>query len=147
MNPDDKTLDRRIEAMLEQLTVEKAPESLSLRLNRIPEEENRKQRLKAHRWSWLKPGSFPRWALVPAFAAVPLLVAVVMLMQPGQPSPAEVEQARQQLALAFHYLDKVGYRTGHEIKSVLGAELRHSVKEPLSEHMPFVNQSLKEETT
>jgi hypothetical protein len=84
---------------------------------------------------------------VPAFAAVPLLVAVVMLMQPRQPSPLEVEQARQQLAVAFYYIDKVGYRTGNEIKNVLGDELRHSVKEPLSEHMPFTHQSLKEETT
>jgi hypothetical protein len=147
MNHDDKTLDQRIEAMMKQLTIEKAPASLSLRLNRIPEEEIRKQRLKEHRWSWLKPGSFPRWALVPAFAAVPLLVAVVMMMQPRQPSPAEVEQARQQIAVAFYYLDKAGYRTGTEIKTVLGAELRHSVKDPLSEHMPFTHQSLKEETT
>ena len=147
MNHDDKTLDTQIEAMMEQLKIEKAPASLSLRLNRIPEEETRKERLKERRWSWLKPGSFPRWALVPAFAAVPLLVTIVVLMQPRQPSPAEVEQARQQLAVAFHYLDKVGYRTGNEIKTVLGDELRHSVKDPLSEHMPFTHQSLKEETT
>jgi hypothetical protein len=147
MNKDDKTLDTQIESMMEQLTIEKAPASLSLRLNRIPEEESRKERLKERRWSWLKPGSFPRWAMVPAFAAVPLLVAVVMLMQPRQPSPEEVEQARQQLAVAFTYLDKVGQLTGNEIKSVLGAELHHSVKGPLSEHMPFTKQSLKEETT
>ena len=147
MNHDDKTLDTQIEAMMEQLKIEKAPASLSLRLNRIPEEETRKERLKEGRWSWLKSGSFRRWALVPAFAAVPLVVAIVMLMQPRQPSPVEVEQARQQLAVAFFYLDKVGYRTGNEIKNVLGAELRHSVKEPLSEHMPFTDQSLKEETT
>ena len=67
MNHDDRTLDKQIEAMMEQLTIEKAPASLSLRLNRIPEEESRKARLKKERWSWLKPGPFPRWALVPAF--------------------------------------------------------------------------------
>lgn len=147
MNKDDKTLDMQIESMMEQLSIEKAPASLSARLNRIPEEENRKERLKQRRWSWLKPGPIPRWVMVPAFAAVPLLVAVVMLMQPRQPSPEEVEQARQQLAVAFAYLDKVGYRTGNEIKTVIGTELRHSVKDPLSEHMPFTEQSLKEETT
>ena len=98
MNKDDKTLDSQIESMMEQLTIEKAPASLSLRLNRIPEEESRKERLKERRWSWLKPGSFPRWAMVPAFAAVPLLVAVVMLMQPRQPSPEEVEQGEMQVA-------------------------------------------------
>jgi len=147
MNKDDKTLDMQIESMMEQLRIEKAPASLSARLNRIPEEESRKQRQKRRRWSWLKPGPVPRWVMVPAFAAVPLLVAVVMLMQPRQPSPEEVEQARQQLAVAFAYLDKVGYRTGNEIKTVIGTELRHSVKDPLSEHMPFTEQSLKEETT
>jgi hypothetical protein len=147
MNIDDKKLDAQIEAMMEQLTIEKAPASLSFRLNRIPEEESRKERSKASRWSWLKAGSFPRWALVPAFAAVPLLVAVVILMQPKQPSPAEILQARQDLAVAFAYIDKVGHLTGNEIQTVLGAELRHSVKGPLSEHMPFTKQSLKEETT
>lgn len=147
MNKDDKTLDAQIEQVMEQLTIEKAPANLSARLNRIPEEESRKERLKADRWSWLKAGPFPRWAMVPAFAAVPLLAAVVILMQPRQPSPEEVELARQELAVAFAYLDKVGYRTGTEIKTVIGDELRHSVKDPLSEHMPFTKQSLKEETT
>lgn len=147
MNKDEKTLDAQIEKMMEQLTIEKAPASLSARLNRIPEEESRKERLKERRWSWLRPAAFPRWVMVPAFAAVPLLVAVIMLMQPGQPSPEEIEQARRQLAVAFSYIDKVGYRTGNEIKTVLGDELRNSVKAPLSEHMPFTQQSLKEETT
>jgi len=85
--------------------------------------------------------------MAPAFAAIPLLVLAVVLMQPRQPSPADVEQARQDLAIAFAYLDKVGYRTGSEIQSVLGGELRHSVKGNLSEHIPFTEQSRKEETT
>jgi len=147
MKHDDTTLDAQIETTLKQLTVEKAPASLTLRLNRIPEEETRKERLQERRWPWLKRGAFPRWMLVPAFAAVPLAVAVVMLMQPRQPSPAEVEQARRDLVVAFSYLDKVGLKTGDEIRSVLGAELHHSVKDPFSEYMPFTKQSLKEETT
>jgi len=130
-------------AMMEQLTVEKTPASLSRRLKRIPREQGRKEK----RWSWLLPGQFPRWAMAPAFAAIPLLVLAVVLMQPRQPSPADVEQARQDLAIAFAYLDKVGYRTGSEIQSVLGGELRHSVKGNLSEHIPFTEQSRKEETT
>jgi hypothetical protein len=132
----------QIDALMEQLTVEKAPASLSRRLRRIPREERREK----NRWSWLTPGQFPRWAMVPAFAAVPLLVLVAVLMQPQQPSPAEVEQARQDLAIAFAYLDKVGYRTGSEIQTILGGELRHSVKGKLSEHIPFTEQSRKEET-
>jgi len=147
MKHDDKTLDTQIEKTLKQLTVEKAPASLTLRLNRIPEEETRKERLKGQRRSWLKTGLFPRWALVPVFAAVPLVVVVVMLMQPRQPSPAEVEQARRDLVVAFTYLDKAGLMAGDEIKNVLGAELRHSVKDPFSEYMPFTKQSLKEEST
>ena len=146
-NWNDKTGDEvaweaQIDAMMEQLTVEKAPASLSRRLKRIPREERRKD----NRWSWLMPGQFPRWAMAPAFAAIPLLVLAVVLMQPRQPSPAEVAQARQDLAIAFAYLDKVGYRTGSEIQAALGGELRHSVKDTLSEHIPFTEQSHKEET-
>ena len=137
---DVKAWEAQIDAMMEQLTVEKAPASLSRRLQRIPRDERRKE----NRWSWLMPGQFPRWAMAPAFAAIPLLVLTVLLMQPRQPSPAEIEQARHDLAIAFVYLDKVGYRTGNEIQAVLGGELRHSVKDTLSEHIPFTEQSRKE---
>ena len=140
---DEEAWEAQINAMMEQLTVEKAPASLSRRLQRIPREERRKD----NRWSWLMPGQFPRWAMAPAFAAVPLLVLAFVLMQPKQPSAADVEQARQDLSIAFAYLDKVGNRTGNEIQSVLGGQLRHSVKGNLSEHIPFTEQSRKEETT
>ena len=139
---DEDAWEAQIDAMMEQLTVEKAPTSLSRRLKRIPREERGKE----NRWSWLIPGQFPRWAMAPAFAVVPLLVLAFVLMQPQQPSAADVEQARQDLAIAFAYLDKVGYRTGNEIQTVLGGKLRHSVKDNLSEHMPFTEQSRKEET-
>jgi len=139
----EEAWETQFDAMMEQLTVEKAPASLSRRLKRIPREERRKE----NRWSWLIPGQFPRWAMAPAFAVVPLLVLAFVLMQPQQPSAADVEQARQDLAIAFAYLDKVGYRTGNEIQTVLGGKLRHSVKDNLSEHIPFTEQSSKEETT
>jgi hypothetical protein len=138
----DEAWESQFDSMMEQLAVEKAPASLSRRLKRIP----REQRSKENRWSWLSHGQFPRWAMAPAFAAVPLLVLAVLLMQPRQPSPAEVEQARQDLAVAFAYLDKVGYRTGNEIQTIVGGELRHSVKDKLSKHIPFTEQSRKEET-
>jgi hypothetical protein len=140
---DIEAWEAKIDAVMEQLTIEKAPASLSRRLQRIPRDERRKD----NRWSWLMPGQFPRWAMAPAFAAVPLLVLAVVLMQPRQPSPADVEQARQDLAIAFAYIDKVGYRTGNEIQTVIGDELRHSVKDNLSKHIPFTEQSRKEETT
>ncbi len=143
MNKDYEITEAELDSLMEQLTIEKAPASLRRRLQRIPREE----RGRAGFWSWLFPEQFPRWAMAPAFAAVPLLVLAVVLMQPRQPSPTEVEQARQDLAVAFAYMDKVGLRTSSEIKTVLGGELRRGVKDTLSEHIPFTEQSLKEETT
>ena len=147
MKKDETDLDARIDKMMKRLTLEKAPASLSARLHRIPDEESRRVPARKSRWGWLKAGPVPKWALAPAMAAVPLLVVVVMLMQPKQPSQAEIEQARRDVAVAFAYLDKVGVLTGNEIQAVVGGELRHIVKEPLSEHMPFTEQSLKEKST
>ena len=53
----------------------------------------------------------------------------------------------EDLALAFSYIDNVGIRTRTEIHSILGDGLRRSVKDPLSRHMPYTEQSVKEETT
>ena len=147
----EEAQDAEISAMLEQLGVEKAPARLTRRLMRIPEEEGARRQ----RWSWPKfrilPAQTPPWfrtpVMAPALAAVPLAILAVVLLQPRQPSDAEIEQARQDLAVAFAYLDKAGYRAGHEIQAVLGGELRHSVKDTLSRHMPFTEQSSKEETS
>lgn len=143
MNKDYELAEAELDVLMEQLTIEKAPTSLTHRLKRIPREE----RGRAGLWSRLFPEPFPRWAMAPAFAAVPLIVLAVVLMQPRQPSAADVEQARHDVAVAFAYMDKVGFRASSEIKTVLGNELRRGVKEPLSEHIPFTEQSLKEETT
>jgi hypothetical protein len=137
--PRENDPDLQLAAMLEQLSIEKAPVSLRRKLKRIPRQERRSN----WQWSWQPP----RWALAPAMAAVPLLVIGIVLMQPRQPSQAEIEQARYDLAVAFTYLDKVGDRTGSEIQSVIGGELRHSVTDNLSKHMPFTEQSRKEEST
>jgi hypothetical protein len=150
MTQDDRrTLtDEQLEAMLAELEIEKAPASLASRLNRIPEQERRKGLNGFSQWfkRWFENPA-PRWVMAPALAAVPLIVLTVALMQDRGPSADEVEQARQDLAVAFAYLDKAGVRTGNEIQNILGSELRHSVKEPLSEHMPFTEQFRKEETT
>lgn len=143
MNTDDKSLDAQFDHLLSQLEIEKAPASLTRRLKRIPREHREKKPL----LPWLFPGPLPKWVMAPAFAAVPLIVLTVVMMQPREPSAAEVEQARQDLAVAFAYLDKVGSRTGNQIHSVLGGELRHNVKDKLSEHIPFTEQSKQEETT
>ena len=150
MTQDDRrTLtDEQLEAMLAELDIEKAPASLSSRLNRIPEEESNTGWARARQWftQWVdKPA--PRWVMAPAMAAVPLIVLAVVMTQDRGPTAAEVEQARQDLAFAFSYLDKAGVKTGNEIQSILGGELRHSVKDPLSEHLPFTEQFRKEDTT
>jgi len=140
----EEALDSQIDAMLEHLGVEKAPDSLTRRLMRIPAEESGRENW----WSRLIPSwEMPQWAMAPALAAVPLAILAVVLMQPNQPSDADIEQARQDVAVAFAYLDKAGNRTGSEIQSVLGGELRHSVKDTLSKHIPFTEQSTKEETS
>mgnify|MGYP001828316896 CR=1 FL=1 len=133
-----------LESLLEQLEVESAPASLTSRLYRIPEEESSKG------WKWPWQWNFnpaPRWVMAPALAAVPLLVIGLVLMQPQQPSKADVEQARQDLAIAFAYLDKAGLRAGEEIQSVLGEDPRHRVQAPLSRHPPSTEHDRKEETS
>ena len=136
--------DKQLEALLAELDVESAPASLTSRLNRIPEEEGNK----GWKWPWQRSAdSRPGWVMAPAFAVMAVAAITVVLMQNRGPSAAEVEQARQDVAVAFAYLDKAGLRTGTEIQNVLGSELRHSVKEPLSEHLPFTQQFRKEETT
>lgn len=141
---DETGRDAELDALLSQLSIERAPATLTRRLHRIPAEESRKARRGAWR-DWFRAP--PRWVLAPAFAAVPLLVVAVLLMQPWKPSAAEVEQARRDVAVAFAYLDRAGLRTGREIQDVLGAGLRQGVKEPLTEHMPFTESFRKEETS
>jgi hypothetical protein len=136
-------LERQLEALIEGLEIEQAPPSLTRRLYRIPEQ----QRGHEAWWRrWLPTGTAPRWVLAPALAAGVLALGVALLL-PRQPSPQEVFQARQDLALAFGYIDKAGVLTGREIQSVLGDELHHVVKDNLSKSIPFTEQSRKEETT
>ena len=142
-NQHEKLLDRQLDELLSQLAIEQAPPSLTRRLYRIPQEEQGRQSW----WQRLFPqASGPRWVLVPALAAALLAVGVV-LMLPRQPSQEEILQARHDLAVAFSYIDKAGVLTGQEIQSVLGGELRHTVKDNLSKHIPFTEQFHKEETS
>ena len=104
--------DEQLDALFKQLGVEKAPPGLTRRLYRIPAEEGY-----AAGWrKLLRPAAVPRWVLVPAFAAALLAVGVVLMLPeptlPQRPTQAEVLQARQDLALAFKYIDKAGVITG-----------------------------------
>lgn len=117
---------------MDHLGIERAPASLRKKLRQIPRAEK----------PFLRPR---RWVMATAMACVPLIAITVVLMQPPQPSQADVEQARQDLALAFTYIDKVGYRTGDYMQRVLGAELRRGVTDNLSRHFPYTEQSHEEE--
>lgn len=116
---------------MDQLKVERAPASLRRKLARIPREQK-------VRW---QP---PRWAFATAMAAVPLLVISITVLQPRQPSAAEIEQARQDLAVAFAYIDKVGSRTGSVLNSVLATELQEGVTDNISENIPYTETSQQE---
>jgi len=117
---------------MDHLGIERAPASLRKKLRQIPRAEK----------PFLRPR---RWVMATAMACVPLIAITVVLMQPPQPSQVDVEQARQDLALAFTYIDKVGYRTGDYMQRVLGAELRRGVTDNLSRHFPYTEQSHEEE--
>ena len=117
---------------MDHLGIERAPASLRKKLRQIPRAEKPFLRQR-------------RWVMTTAMACVPLIAITVVLMQPSQPSQADVEQARQDLALAFTYIDKVGYRTGDYMQRVLGAELRRGVTDNLSRHFPYTEQSHEEE--
>jgi anti-sigma factor RsiW len=119
---------------MDQIGLEVAPASLRKKLRRIPREQ---------RISW-RP---QRWALATAMAAVPLLAISITLMQPSQPSAAEVEQARQDLAVAFAYIDKVGSRTGGVLQSILSTELQHGVTDNISKHIPYTEPSTEEKSS
>ena len=84
--------------------------------------------------------------LAPVLAAALAAIGVV-LMQPQQPSRAEVLQARHDLAVAFGYIDRAGVLTGREIHEVLGDELRRTVKDNLTKHIPFTEPLRKEKNT
>jgi len=143
---DDERYERQLDALFAELGVEKAPASLTARLRRIPLEEGERKPWWHNLWPASLNFASPRWVLAPALAVALLAVSVMMALPQG-PSQEEVLQARQDLALAFHYIDKAGLITGQEIQSVLGGELRHTVKGNLSKHIPFTEKSLEEENS
>jgi anti-sigma factor RsiW len=136
---------------MDQLALDQAPAALRRRLRSIPKE----QRAAAGGALW----GLPRWAL--ATAALSLsLAAVTMLISPqatapqmsagAQPSAAagtdlqQVRRTQRELAIAFHYLDKVGLRVGHEINRTLSDELAEPIKDSLSTHLPYSGRTHKE---
>lgn len=124
----------QLQQAMEHVQVEKAPASLSRRLKKIPG-QNRPVFLQ------------PRWAL--AFAVVPLMVISIAVLRstetpvqqvgtaqvsvdPANPDlagidQAKAEQAMQDLAVAFAYIDQVSDRTSNRIEFELGNGMSQAV--------------------
>lgn len=112
----------QLQRAMESVQVEKAPASLRRSLKQIPRQH--------------RPAIFqPRW--VAAFAVVPIIIVSVFLLraiEPGtvpvtQPDAemAKLEQARQDLAVAFAYIDQVSDRTSNQIESEIGGNMSKAV--------------------
>ena len=136
---DDRELARAIveayqlQQAMDQVSVEGAPASLTKRLNAIP---------RKHRSTPAFSLFQPRWAM--ALAAVPLVIISISLMRPDTPSASEVAQARQELAIAFAYLDKAGVITGREIESTVGHTMANAVTGSVNRVIQSQNLTSKE---
>jgi len=119
---DDRDLARAIieayqlQKAMSSVPVEKAPNSLRKRLRTIPREHRPARTLNILQ---------PRWIM--AAAVVPLVLVVTSLMQPDTPSAEEIEKARQDLAIAFAYLDRAGQFTGREIETTVGNTMSDAI--------------------
>lgn len=115
-----------LQQLMAALPEERAPDSLREKLQRIPADHAPRAALSkspARRWTWFQP----RWVM--ALAAVPLVIAIgVHQSGPRAPSEAELAQARQDLALAFSYLQRASQVTGREIEHSIGTGMRDPVK-------------------
>jgi anti-sigma factor RsiW len=136
---DDRQLARAIveayqlQQAMDEIKVERAPDSLRKRLRAIPRQHRRTPVF----------GLFqPRWAM--ALAAIPLVVIAVSLMRPDTPSASEIAQARQELAIAFAYLDKAAVITGREIESVVGHTMANAVTGSVNKAIQSQNLNSKE---
>ena len=140
---DDRDLARAIieayqlQQAMDAVHVERAPASLRKRLNAIPREQKAESR----------PGFAarffePRWAMT--LAAIPLAIIAVNLMQPKTPSGAEIAKARQDLAIAFAYIDRAGNITGREIESAVGNTMADALSGSVNRTIKLHNENSKE---
>ena len=79
-----------------------------------------------------------------ALAAVPLAIIAVNLMQPATPTADELAKARQELAIAFAYLDKAGQFTGREIESAVGNTMSDAIAGSVIRTIKSQNETSKE---
>jgi hypothetical protein len=112
----------QLQRAMEHVSVEKAPASLRRSLKKIPAQ---------HRPAFMQP----RWAM--AFAVVPLMIVSVYFLSAQQPAavtpPAmtaemvKLEQAKDDLAVAFAYIGQVSDKTSNRIETELGGEMSDAV--------------------
>jgi len=136
---DDRELARAIveayqlQQLMDEIPVEWAPASLGKCLRAIPREQRSSSRIKLLQ---------PRW--VTAFAAVPLVIIAVSMMQTDTPSDAEIVKAKQELAIAFAYLDKAGAVTGRRIESTVSNTMVDAVTGSVNKAIKLQNENSKE---
>lgn len=106
----------QLQQAMDTIQVEQAPPGLGRRLRAIPREQRPRTGFRLLQ---------PRWVM--ALATIPLVVIAVSLLRPATPSASEIAQARQDIALAFAYLDKVGKFTGREIETTLSSTMVEAV--------------------
>jgi len=123
----------QLQQVMDTIHVERAPDSLRKRLRSIP-----RQQRSTKKFNLLQP----RWAM--ALAVIPLVLITVTLMRPSTPSEADVAKARQEMAIAFAYLDKAGVVTRREIESTVGQTLANAVTGSVNKAIQSQNVYSKE---
>jgi hypothetical protein len=123
----------QLQQVMDTIHVERAPDSLRKRLRSIPREHR-----KTGKFSLLQP----RW--VAALAAIPLVLITIALMRPDTPSEADILKARQEMAIAFAYLDRAGVVTRREIESSVGHTVANAVTGSVNKAIQSQNIHLKE---
>ena len=147
---DDRDLARAIveayqlQQAMDSVRVERAPASLTKRLRAVPREQrptpnfNIRKPFSAIAQAGIRP------QLLAVAAVIPLILITVSLMQPKTPSAQEIEQARQDLAIAFAYLDKAGQFTGREIESTVGNTMSDAIAGSVIRTIKSQNETSKE---
>jgi len=136
---DDRELARTIieayelQQVMDGIHVERAPAGLTKRLRSIPREQ---RAVSAGRWIQ------PRWAI--ALATIPLVIIALSVMWPDRPSTSEIVKARQQLALAFAYLDRAGAITRREIELTVGQATANAVTGSVNRAIQLQKETTKE---
>jgi len=147
---DDRELARAIveayqlQQAMDKVQVERAPASLTKRLRAIPREQRPTPNFNLLKPFWAIAQAGLRPQLLALAAVVPLILITVSLMQPKTPSAQEIEQARQDLAVAFAYLDKAGQFTGREIESVVGNTMSDAIAGSVIRTIKSQNETSKE---